>query len=30
VATAEVILNREIYSDDFLKVWALKRSKGGE
>ncbi|NOX45056.1 MAG: dihydropteroate synthase [Caldiserica bacterium] len=30
VATAEVILNKEIYSDDFLKVWALKRTKGGE
>ncbi len=30
VATAEVILNKEIYSDDFLRVWALKRSKGGE
>ena len=29
VAAAEIILNKEIYSDDFLKVWALKRSKGG-
>ncbi|HIE48419.1 TPA: methyltetrahydrofolate--corrinoid methyltransferase [Candidatus Bipolaricaulota bacterium] len=29
-AAAEVILNKEIYSDDFLRVWALRRSKGGE
>ena len=29
VATAELILNKEIYSDDYLKVWALKRSGGG-
>ena len=29
VATAELILNREIYSDDYLRVWSLKRVKGG-
>ncbi|MGB9757684.1 MAG: dihydropteroate synthase [Candidatus Bipolaricaulaceae bacterium] len=29
IATAELILNREIYTDDYLKVWALRRSKGG-
>lgn len=28
VATAELILNREIYSDEYLKVWALRRGGG--
>lgn len=28
VATAEIILNREIYSDEYLKVWAMKRGGG--
>lgn len=28
IATAEIILNREIYSDEDLKVWARKRGGG--
>ncbi|MGQ9700599.1 MAG: dihydropteroate synthase [Candidatus Bipolaricaulaceae bacterium] len=28
IATAEIILNREIYSDEYLKVWARKRGGG--
>jgi 5-methyltetrahydrofolate corrinoid/iron sulfur protein methyltransferase len=30
IATAELILNKEIYSDDYLKVWSLRRAKGGK